>query len=90
MLAAAPQRTAHINDYMKYSCFKTVLGGRLPFVTVLSLILSVILGFACASYFDGMIYGFYAAAAVQCLAALPPLFLIDSLPLYSSSKSFRV
>lgn len=33
-----------------------------------------------------MIYGFYAAAAVQCLAALPPLFLIDSLPLYSSSK----
>lgn len=86
VLAAAPQRTAHINDYMKYSCFKTVLGGRLPFVTVLSLILSVILGFACASYFDGMIYGFYAAAAVQCLAALPPLFLIDSLPLYSSSK----
>lgn len=86
VLAAAPQKTRHINDYMKYSSFRVFLAGKLPIVTVISLLLSIIVGFACASYFDGVIYGFYSAAAIQCFAALPVIFMIDSLPLYSSSK----
>lgn len=86
VLAAAPQRTEHIDDYMKYSTYGTVLNGKLPLITAVAAVLSVILGFACASYFDGVIYGFYSAAAVQCLAAMPCLFFIDSLPLYSSAK----
>ena len=86
VLAAAPQKTKQINDYMKYSTFRVFLSGRLPIVTVVSLLLSVIIGFACASYFDGIIYGFYSAAAIQCFAALPVIFMIDSMPLYSSAK----
>lgn len=86
VLIAAPQRTSHIDDYVKYSTYGTVLNGKLPLITVVSVALSVIVGFACASYFDGIIYGFYSAAAVQCLAAMPSLFFIDSLPLYSSAK----
>lgn len=86
VLAAAPQRTEHICDYMKYSTFGIFFGGRLPAVTVLSLILSVITGFACATYFDGVIYGLYSAAVIECLAALPVIFLIDNLPLYSAAK----
>lgn len=86
VLAAAPQKTKHINDYMKYSTFRVFLAGKLPIVTVISLILSLVVGFACAAYFDGVLYGFYSAAAIQCLAALPVIFMIDNLPLYSSAK----
>lgn len=86
VLAAAPQRTEHIDDYMKYSTFGIFFGGKLPAVTVLSLILSLITGLACALYFEGLIYGMYSAAVIQCLAALPTIFFIDSLPFYSAAK----
>lgn len=86
VLAAAPQRTSHIDDFIKYSTFGVVLGGKLPIITCVSLLMSVIIGFSCASYFDGLIYGFYSAAAVQCFAAMPIIFLIDNLPLYSAAK----
>lgn len=86
VLAAAPQKTKHINDYMKYSTFRVFLAGKLPVITVISILLSLVVGFACASYFDGVIYGFYSAAAIQCFAALPVIFLIDNMPLYSSAK----
>ena len=86
VLAAAPQKSRHINDYMKYSTFRVFLAGKLPIVTVISLLLSLIVGFACASYFDGILYGFYSAAAILCFAAVPIIFMVDSLPLYSSSK----
>ena len=86
VLAAAPRKTAHIDDYMKYTSFRVYFSGKLPVITVVSLLLSVILGFACAAYFDGMLYGFYSAAVMQCIAAVPVLFLIDDMPLYSASK----
>lgn len=86
VLAAAPRKTAHIDDYMKYTSFRVYFGEKLPIMTVVSLLLSVILGFACAAYFDNMLYGFYSAAAIQCIAAAPVLFLIVDLPLYSASK----
>ena len=86
VLAAAPQRTKHIDGYMKHSTFRIFLAGKLPFITVISILLSIIVGFACASYFDGIVYGLYSAAAIQCFAALPVIFMLDSLPLYSSAK----
>lgn len=86
VLAAAPQRTNHIDGYMKHSTFRIFLAGKLPFITVISILLSIIVGFACTSYFDGIVYGFYSAAAIQCFAALPVIFMLDSLPLYSSAK----
>lgn len=86
VLAAAPQRTKHIDSYMKYSTFRIVLSGKLPVITVISLLLSVVVGLACTAYFDGVLYGFYSAAAIQCFAALPVIFMIDNLPLYSSAN----
>lgn len=86
VLAAAPQKTKHIDGYMKYSTFRIALSGKLPVITVISILLSVIIGFACTAYFDGVLYGFYSAAAIQCFAALPVIFMIDNLPLYSSAK----
>lgn len=86
VLIAAPQRTDFINDYMKYSTFGIFLSGRLPAVTAVSVLLAVICGIFSAAYYGGMIYGFYSAAVILCIAAVPTLFLIDVLPLYSASK----
>lgn len=86
VLIAAPQKANIITDYIKYSSFGRFFGGKLPILNIVSIILSIILGFVCASYFDGLVHGFYAAAAVQCFTALPVLFFIETLPLYRTSK----
>ncbi len=87
VLAAAPQKTAHIDGFLKYSTFRTALPTGIPLITAVSVILSVALGFAASAYFDGLIYGLYSAAAIQCVVAIPTIFFIDNLPLYSASKS---
>ncbi len=89
VLIATPQKTEQLADFIKYSTFGTFFGGKLPVVTVISVILSVILGFTCSSYFDGIIYGLYAAAAIQCFTALPVSFYIETLPLYRASKRLK-
>lgn len=89
VLIAAPQKCKNIKDYIKYSTFGTFMGGKLSTITILSLILSAITGFATAKYFDGLVYGIYAAASIMCFAALPSLFLIDSLPLYRAAKKLN-
>lgn len=89
VLIAAPQKTEQVSDFIKYSTFGIFLGGKLPIITVTSVILSIILGFTCASYFDGAVYGFYAAAAIQCFTALPAAFLIDIFPQYRAAKKLN-
>lgn len=89
VLIAAPQKANHIEDFMKYSSFGSFLNGKLPLITAISLLLSAISAFACTMYFEGAVYGVYAAAATQCFCALPTIFLIDSLPLYRASKKLK-
>lgn len=88
-LIAAPQKCRTVSDFIKYSKFGSFMGGKLPTITVLSLVLSIITGFAAATYFSGLVYGFYATAAIQCFAALPSLFFIDNFPLYSAAKKLN-
>ena len=89
VLIAAPQKTANISDFIKYSTFGYFLGGMLPVITTVSVILSVILGFTCTFYFDGLVYGLYAASAVQCFTSLPMAFFIDVLPIYRANKKLK-
>ncbi len=88
-LIAAPQECHNINDFIKYSTFGNFLNGKMPIITLLSLVLSAVSGFAAASYFDGAVHGFYAAAAVQCFASLPSVFFIKNFPLYSAAKKLN-
>ncbi len=85
-LIAAAQKTNCVNDYMKYSTFGEFMQGKMPIINGLSLVLSVITAVATALYFEALVYGLYAAAAIQCFAALPSLFFIDTLPLYGAAK----
>lgn len=88
-LIAAPQDCKEISGFMKYSTYDVFLGGKLPFITAVSLILSLICSLAAIAYFDGVIYGLYVAAAIQCFASLPCIFFIDTLPLYATAKKLR-
>ncbi len=88
-LIAAPQQSDRIDDYIKYSTYGTFLNGKLPIITVVSLLLSALTFFATSKYFGGMFYGMYAAAAVQCFASLPAVFLIDNLPLFQASQKLN-
>lgn len=85
-LIAAPRRTELAEDFMKYTTFSVFLNGNVNIITVISLSLAILTGFVASIFFDGILYGFYSAAAVLCLTALPSIFLIDALPLYHSSK----
>ncbi len=85
-LVADTQPANNLTDFMKYSTYGNYIDGKLPFITAISLALSVIIGIACTAYFDGITFGFYAAAAIQCFTALPVAFLIDCLPFYRASK----
>ena len=89
VLIAAPQKVQQVSNFMKYSTFKTFLGGKLSVINIISVILSLIIGFVCSAYFDGAVHGLYAAAAIQCFTAFPTLFLIDNLPLYKSAKKLN-
>lgn len=89
VLIAAAQKTEHISDFMKYATYGSFFGGRMPIITVISVLISIISAFAGAAYFDGVFYGMYAATAIQLLTALPTVFLIDTLPLYRASKKLN-
>lgn len=89
VLIADTQAAGKINDFMKYSTYGAFLGGKLPIILIISVLLSILTGVICGFYFDGIFYGIYAAAAIQCISCLPNLFLIDNLPLFASSKKLK-
>ena len=90
VLVADTQKANNISDFMKYTTYGNYIDGKFPIITILSAALSIITGFACGIYFDGIVYGFYAAAIIQCFASLPIAFMIDNLPLYRASKKLSI
>ncbi len=88
-LIATEHKTEFVADFMKHSQYGVFLNGKLPVINIVSLVISIILGVVCGYYFDGVLYGLYAAAAIQCFTALPVVFLIENLPSYSAAKKLN-
>ncbi len=88
-LIAATQECSRISDFLKYSTFGTLLKGKMPLITTISVLFALISALAASSYYDGLVYGLYAAASVLCFASIPPLFLINDFPLYSAAKKLN-
>ena len=88
-LIATPQQTERIDDYIKYSTYGTFLNGKLPIIIIVSLLLSALTLLAATKNFGNIFDGMYAAAAVQCFASMPAVFLIDNLPLYKAAKKLN-
>ena len=68
-LIAAPQKVTYVKDFMKYSTFGKFLNGKMSIITAVSVILATSFGFLAAAFYNGAVYGFYAAAAVLCLTS---------------------
>ena len=47
------------------------------------------MGFVIGAYFGNLVYGFYTAASILCFAAMPLIYLIENLPLYTASKKLN-
>lgn len=88
-LIASSSVSDNIDDYIKYSTYGNFLNGKLPIITILSLLLSILTFFATFKYYNSFYYGFYSAAAIQCFCALPVLFFVDNLPLFSAAKKLN-
>lgn len=88
-LIAGETKTSHVDGYMKFSTFGLFLNGNLPIITVVTLLVSLITGLVCGFYYDSLQTAFYAMAVICCLAAMPSLFLIDSLPLYRAAAKLN-
>lgn len=85
-LIAAGQSTDRIEDFMKYSTFSAFLNGKANIITLIAFGLSILSGVVAFTFFDSLLYAFYSSSAVLCLIANPVLLMIDTFPLYHSSK----
>ncbi|MDD6478860.1 MAG: hypothetical protein PUF48_03470 [Oscillospiraceae bacterium] len=90
VLIATPRKTENVTDFMKYTKFGLFMKGKLSIITIISIVLSIISGFAAMSIFGEAVKAFYSAAAVLCMAALPTVFLIEAMPLHSSAKKLNI
>ena len=88
-LIAAPRNTNFVKDFMKYSQFSKKLSGKTHLIFYVSVILAITSGLLAFFYYDGIFISLYCAASILCLAALPTLFLIDSLPVSSAAKKLN-
>lgn len=88
-LIAGETKTSHVDGYMKFSTFGLFLNGNLPIITVVTLLISAITGIVCGFYYDSLQTAFYAIAVICCIAAMPSLFLIDSLTLYRAARKLN-
>lgn len=90
VLAVAGKKTSFIQDFVKYSTFRTAFSFRLPIIFVLTVVLTLINGVAAYFYYRSIFEAFYCAASISVIVALPTLFFIDSLPLSSAAKKLNV
>lgn len=86
VLAAAPQKTDTVANFMKYSRFFNLLNGKLRMVTIVSLVLAVVFGFSYGMVAHNAAMGSYIAAAVLSLGALPLLPFSETLPNFSAAN----
>lgn len=89
VLVATPRNAEFISGFMKYSEFGNILSGRMRLITLISLLIAAIFGVSTGIYLSSAISGFYSASAVLCLASIPSLFLIDTLPVYSAALTLN-
>lgn len=84
-LIAAPRSIEAADDFMRYTEYAPLLGGKICALSVTAIILACIFGFAAAAFFRGAFWGIYTAAVLLSAAACPALLTIEALPLASAA-----
>ena len=86
VLVAAHKKAAFVEDFVKHYDFSKKMSGKLPAIFYATAILSFLSGIMAYFYYDSIFYALYSAACIACIAAMPSLFFIDTLPLSSACK----
>ncbi|MCQ2478292.1 MAG: hypothetical protein MJ091_03615, partial [Clostridia bacterium] len=89
ILVAASKPADFIDDYFKYCDYSELLYGKVGIISLITAFLSVIIWFGAYKFFDSSYYAFFFSSSICCLAALPTVFFIDTLPLFSASKGLN-
>lgn len=89
VLVAAPKKTDFAKDFMKHFEFHKTLSGKVSIIFYVTLGVSLLCGLMAYFYYDSIFYALYSAAIISCLAALPSVFFIDSLPFSAASKKIN-
>lgn len=89
VLAIGTRETNFIDDYGKHISFLPKLSGKVSLVFFATLFVSVLCGTVSFFYYKNIFDAVYCATAIICLANIPTLFFIDSLPLYSAAKKLN-
>ena len=89
VLAVAHKKSAFIQNFIKYSTFRTAFSSRLPLIFCISTALALISGAVAYFYYRSIFDAFYCTASIAVVSALPTLFFIDSLPLSSAAKKLN-
>ncbi len=89
VLVAAHKKTAFVENFIKHYEFSKKMSGKLPVIFYVTIILSFLSGIMAYFYYSSIFYAFYSAACIACIAAMPSLFFIDTLPLSSASKKLN-
>ena len=89
VLVAAHKKTNFVENFMKHFEFHKVMSGKISAVFFVTLGLSLLCGLVSYFYYDSIFDAVFAAASISCLAALPSVFFIDTLPLSSAAKKLN-
>ncbi len=85
VMLAAPQTTDFIDDFVKYSDYNLILGGKYFILQIISVFLALLSGIVAHIYFKDIIASFYCFASIVTVFSLPPLFFINALPVFNGS-----
>ncbi len=86
VLVAAPRKVEFISNFMKYSEFSIALSGKVRLIFIIVSLLSAICALAAGIYYNGFFHALYCLCSLVSLAAIPTLFLVDTLPVFSAAK----
>lgn len=89
VLSATPIQTDFVADFMKYSNYGVKLKGKIHVLFFIILAAATVFGIAGKLYYDSSVLAFYCSASIFAIAAMPTLFLIDTLPLRSAAKKLN-
>ena len=89
VLVATHKKSRFVKDFMKHFEFHTVMMGKASIVFYVALGLSLLCGTVAYFYYNSIFYAFFAAASITCIAAMPTVFFIDTLPFTSASKKLN-
>lgn len=86
VLVAAHKKTRSVTDFMKHYEFRTAMSGKISVVFFVTLGMSLLCGLVAYFYYSSIFHLAFTAATLSCIAAMPSVFFVDSLPLSSAAK----